>query len=226
MSISLTEPQLRRGPQLGGFGSVTMEKSDGGVMDNFESISVGGVCEITFDGETKDYRGKPVSERDNPSEQTAKLTTFRVTSSDELNLIAGLFEWPSNAPEIRPVDLLQGIAKHNELKRRGSISLVPARDGNLLAPLKVMKFNPDRGYFTLHGATEEEMDELLGHSFKAFLLEVGALDFGTRGSIDTETGKMRTQLAVKVKPGDLRTLALAYTLTRPVAVIKDFGMEL
>lgn len=195
-------------------------------MNDFDGISVGGVCEITFDGETKNYRGKPISERDNPSEQVAKLTTFRVTSSDELNLIVGLFEWLNNAPEVRPVDLLKGITKHNELKRRGSISLVPARDGNWLAPLKVMKFSSDRGYFTLHGALEDEMDELLGHSFKDFLLDVGALEFGTRGTIDSETGKMRNQLAVKVSPGDLKTLALAYTLTRPVAVIKDFGMEL
>lgn len=226
MAPLLIEPQLRPKSQLGSLESVSMEKSDGGTMDDFESISVGGVCEVTFDGETKDYRGKPVSQKDNPAEQTAKLSTFRVTSSDELNLIAGLFEWPSSAPEVRPVDLLNGIAKHNELKRRGSISLVPAQDGNWLAPMNVMKFNPDRGYFTLHGATEDEMDELLGHSFKDFLLDVGALDFGTRATVDAETGRMRGQLAVKVKPGDLKTLALAYTLTRPVAVIKDFGMDL
>lgn len=195
-------------------------------LEELDGISVGGVCEITFDGETKDYRGKPISEKASPSEQTAKLSTFRVTSSDELNLIVGLFEWPSNAPEVRPVDLLKGITKHNELKRRGSISLVPARDGNWLAPLKVMKFSPDRGYFTLHGASENEMDGLLGHSFKDFLLDVGALEFGTRATIDGETGNTRNQLAVKVIPGDLKTLALAYTLTRPVAVIKDFGMDL
>lgn len=195
-------------------------------LEELDGVSVGGVCEITFDGETKDYRGKPISEKASPSEQTAKLSTFRVTSSDELNLIVGLFEWPNNAPEVRPVELLKGITKHNELKRRGSISLVPARDGNWLAPLKVMKFSPDRGYFTLHGASENEMDELLGHSFKDFLLDVGALEFGTRATIDGETGNTRNQLAVKVIPGDLKTLALAYTLTRPVAVIKDFGMDL
>ena len=113
MSILLTEPQPRRWPQLGGFGSDTMEKSDGGEMGNFESISVGGVCEVTFDAETKDYRGKPVSEKAHPSEQTAKLTTFRVTSSDELNRIKGKHFLGDILPEL----LAEGKTSNAEVQQ-------------------------------------------------------------------------------------------------------------
>ena len=175
--------------------------------------------------ETKQFRGKPVSTRGAGPEQVADLTTFRVTSSDELNLIVGLVQWPNDPPEVKPIDLLGGLTKHESLGRRGSMSLSESRDGNWLAILKVLKYSPDKGYFTLHGATVEEIDGYLGYSFEELVLEMGALRFGTRAEIDQETSRTANQLSMVVKPGDLKTLAFAYTVTRALAVINDFGLE-
>tara|TARA_B110000483_G_scaffold58560_1_gene73125 strand:+ start:276 stop:860 length:585 start_codon:yes stop_codon:yes gene_type:complete len=193
------------------------------VSDN-EVISIS-KCEIELIRGTKTYRGKPVSARGAGTEQVAKLTTFRVTSSDELNLIVGLVEWPTDPPEVKPIDLIGGLTKHSSLARRGSMSLSDSRDGNWLAVLKVMKYSPDKGYFTLHGATANEIDSYLGYNFKELALEMGALRFGTRAEIENETSRTANQLAMVVPKGDLRALAFAYTVTRALAVINDFGLE-
>ena len=193
-------------------------------MSDNEVISIS-KCEIELIPGTKSYRGKPVSDRGGGAEQIAKLTTFRVTSSDELNLMVGLVEWPSDPPEVKPIDLIGGLTKHASLARRGSMSLSDSRDGNWLAVLKEMKYSPDKGYFTLHGAASEEIDHYLGYDFKELALEIGALRFGTRAEIEDETSRTANQLAMVVPKGDLRSLAFAYTVTRALAVINDFGLE-
>ena len=197
----------------------------GGSLTNNEVIAIS-KCEIEFLPGTKAYMGKPASERDQADEQTGQLRTFRVTSSDELNLIVGLVEWPKSAPEVRPIELLTGLQKHGSLDRRGSISVVPARDGNWLVPLRVLKYNEEKKYFTLQGASFEEIESYLGQSFPELLLELGALMVGTRQEIDGETNKTAGQNAMIVSPGDIRSLAMAYTVTRALAVINDFGLDI
>jgi hypothetical protein len=182
-------------------------------------------CEIEFLEGKKPYSGKPMSDRKLPGEQTGELQTFRVTSSDELNLIVGLIEWPDAPPELVPLDLLGGLDKHNELARRGRISLGITADGNWLVPLSVLKFNPSMGKFTLQRASEDEIDELLGHSFRELMIELGAIDIGSRQKIDGETNNRANQFAMIVKPQDIESLAVAYVVTRALAVIKDFGVE-
>ena len=194
-------------------------------MSDNEIIAIS-KCEIEFLPGTKAYIGKPASERDQANEQTGQLRTFRVTSSDELNLIVGLVEWPNSSPEVRPIELLGGLQKHGSLDRRGSITVVPARDGNWLVPLRVLKYNEEKKYFTLHGASFEEIDGFLGQSFAQLLLELGALKVGTRREIDSETNKTANQIAMVINPSDIRSLAMAYTVTRPLAVINDFGLEI
>lgn len=193
-------------------------------MAEYENISVS-KCEIEFIPGSKSYRGKPTADKDVTVEQVGQLTTFRVTSSDELNLIAGVLEWPNASPEVRPIDLISGLQKHAALEGRGSMTLIVTEDGKWLAPLRVLKYSQNKRYFTLHGATEEEIDKYLGHSFRELLLEVGAIRFGKREEIDGDTSRTASQLAVVVEPGDIQTLAIAYTVTRPLAVINDLGLD-
>jgi hypothetical protein len=199
--------------------------ASGGLMAESEVISIS-KCEIELIDESKPYIGKPTSERDVAIEQIGQLRTFRVTSSDELNLVAGLVEWPAATPEVKPIDLIGGLQKHQALDGRGSMTLGISKDGNWLVPLRVLKYNPDRKYFTLHGASLDEIDGYLGQRVDELLMEVGALRVGSRAAIDGETNRTANQLAMVVEPGDLRTLAVGYTVTRPLAVINDFGLEI
>ena len=194
-------------------------------MTENERISVS-KCEIELIPGSKSYRGKPTSAKDEANEQTGTLSTFRVTSFDELNLMVGMLEWPNASPEVRPLDLIGGLQKHEALNGRGSITIVPTQSGKWLVPLRVLKYSQNKKYFTLHGATEEEIDEFLGHSFRELLIDLGAIEVGTRGEIDGDKSRTANQLAALVEPGDIKTLAVAYTVTRPLAVINDFGLEL
>ena len=166
-----------------------------------------------------------MADRKSMVEQTGKLSTFRVTSSDELNLIVGLIEWENDEPEVAPIDLISGLQKHRELVRRGRMSIKKSQDGKWLVVLSVMKYSPAKQYFTLHSGKPEDLDEYLGHSFKDFLMGSGALRFGARREIDDDTSKTANQLAVVIEPGDIETLAIAYTVTRPLAVINDYGLD-
>ena len=163
--------------------------------------------------------------RNDGFEQTGKLATFRVTSSDELNLIVGLIEWENDNPEVAPMDLISGLQKHNELVRRGRMSIKMSHDGKWLVVLSVMKYSPAKQYFTLHAGKLEDIDDYLGHNLKDVLMGSGALRFGTRAEIDGDTSKTANQLAVVIEPGDIETLAIAYTVTRPLAVINDYGLD-
>jgi hypothetical protein len=98
-----------------------------------ETISVS-KCEIEFFTEKKSYRGKPSGDREG-GEQTGLLRNFRVTSSDELNIMCGLIEWPNANSEITPIDLLSGLEKHNNLRNRGRMTLDTNGDGNWLATI-------------------------------------------------------------------------------------------
>lgn len=183
-------------------------------------------CEIELMPGTKPYLGTPIANRGSSVNQMGELTTFRVTSSDELNMIVGLVSWKDSDPEVVPIDILSGLDKHNELKQRGRMSIGNSKDGNWLVTLSVLKYSAGKDRFTLHGGHLTEINEFLGQDFKALLLEVGALRVGARSEIDGETSKSASHLAAVIKPGDIRTLAVAYTVTRPLAVINDFGLNL
>jgi hypothetical protein len=206
-----------------GYRERTDYENEGKMSENL-SISIGR-CEIEFIPGAKPSLGKPTSQRKDFREQVAQLTTFRITSSDELNLMVGLYIWEEAAPEVRPIDLLGGLQKHNELKGRGGISLTISQGGKWLVPLRVLKYSASKGYFTLQGASEEELDEILGHSFRELMMDLGAIKFGPRESIDQETNNKRNQLAMIVEPGNLEAIAVAYAVTRAQAVILDFGLD-
>ena len=191
----------------------------------FESILVS-KCEIEFVTGPKPFVGSPIRNRNESTNEQGNLTTFRVTSSDELNMIVGLIEWKDFDPEVVPIDILSGLEKHNELKQRGRMSICKSRDDNWLVTLSVLKFSPDKDRFTLHGGHLSEIDQYLGQDLRALLLKVGALRVGSRREIDDESSKSANQLAAVISPGDIQSLAVAYTVTRPLAIINDFGLDL
>ena len=183
-------------------------------------------CKIEFIPEEKTYRGKPMSMRGEANEIVGMLTTFRVTSTDLLDLMAGLVRWPSGDNEIKPIELFHGLEKHQQLERKGQIEIQTASDGNWLVPLRTLRFNPDLRYFTLVNAPVSDIDKFLGESFERLLLSAGAKKFGTRQVIDGETNRNANQLAMIIEPDNIEALAIAYTVTRPLAVIMDYGIQI
>lgn len=183
-------------------------------------------CKIEFIPEEKTYSGKPISLRDEASEIVGRLITFRVTSTDLLDLMVGLVRWPTGDNEIKPIELFNGLEKHQQLERKGLIDIKIARDGNWLVPLRTLKFNSEKRYFTLVNAPISDIDKFLGASFESLLSSAGAKKFGTRQVIDGETNRTANQLAMIIEPDNIEALAIAYTVTRPLAVIMDYGIQI
>ena len=140
--------------------------------------------------------------------------------------MTGLIRWPNGDNEIKPIELFHGLEKHQQLERKGQIDIQIARDGNWLVPLRTLRFNPDLRYFTLVNAPVADIDNFLGESFENLLFSAGAKKFGTRQVIDGETNKSANQLAMVIEPGNIEALAIAYTVTRPLAVIMDYGIQI
>jgi len=90
------------------------------------NISVG-TCEIEFLEEETSYTGNPASRRSEAEELVGSLRRFKVTSLDELDLLVGLLEWPTGEAEVRPLELLGGLQKHNALDNRGGMSRLSPR---------------------------------------------------------------------------------------------------
>jgi hypothetical protein len=181
-------------------------------------------CEIEIFSEEKPISGKPISMKNVEGDLVGKLRTFRVTSTDELNLVVGLISWPMNMQEVKPIDLLGGLEKHEILGHKGQMEIKMASDGNWLVTLRTLRFNPEKRYFTLVNAPLTEINEFLGSSFKDELERRGVIRFGTKEFIEGDKGRSANQLAMVIEPGNLEAIAVAYTVTRPIAVIKDYGL--
>jgi hypothetical protein len=170
------------------------------------------------------FVGAPMDTQAKGEEVSGKATFFRVTTSDTLDATFALVIWNNYIPEIRIHTFDNGLQKHERLKSAGRMSIMTAKDGNWLVELTALKYSPDGGRPTLKVPTIGELNELVSQDFNELMLTLGALKVGTRGEIDDETSKRRNYLAMTVKPNDIDPILAAYTATRVLALVKDFGL--
>ncbi len=180
-------------------------------------------CSIEFiDGEVA-FEGRPAdSSRGTNSMQEGRLRKFRVTTTDTLNQIFGLIEWPDARPEVCCIEMIEGLEKYERLEDAGRLTLMPQADGTWLADVRAMRYN-GRDYQTLGSVSEEELEELTGQAPEEFFAEIGCLGFGTREQLVGDDSRKRNQLAVLVNAGDLRAIAGLFVATRVMAVMNDLG---
>jgi hypothetical protein len=180
-------------------------------------------CSIEFiDGEVA-YEGRPTdSNRGESTTQVGKLSKFRVTTTDTLNQIFGLIEWPAARPEVCCIEMIDGLEKYERLEDAGRLTLMPQANGTWLADVRAMRYN-GRTYQTLGSVSEEELEELTGQVPKDFFASIGCLGFGTREELVGDDSRKRNQLAVLVKAGDLQAIAGLFAATRVMAVMNDLG---
>lgn len=171
-----------------------------------------------------DYLGVPMDSEANGEEAGGKATLFRVTTSDTLDATFALVVWGDFTPEIRIHNFENGLQKHERLKSAGRMSIMTCKDGNWMVELTALKYPTDGGRPTLKVPTMEELDELVSQDFTELMLALGALKIGTRGEIDAETSRRKNYLAMTVKRNELDSILAAFTATRVLALVKDFGL--
>lgn len=159
-----------------------------------------------------------------PEEQAGTVQKFRITTTDDLDFIFGLVTWPSARPEVRAIEMLEGLSKYERLVNAGRLSLIPVDQDLWLAEINVMKFN-GRDRQTLNRPTSDELNYLAGGDAEKMLFDNGVKKLGTRELLVGDTSTKRNALAVIVGAGDVKAVAATFALTRVMAVMYELGWE-
>lgn len=180
---------------------------------------------IEFLGSTT-YDAKPMTPFDGaPEEQAGTMTTFLVTTSDESKITFGIVEWPEARHEVIGDEFLGGLKKYAQLKNRGRMSLLTEYGDVWLGELRALRHNHEKGYPTLATTTIETLDYLVKGNFIQLMNSFGA-KVGTREELvnDSNTAT-KNKLAFSVNPKNYEAIALAFAVTRVLAVLYDNGLE-
>ena len=188
--------------------------------------------QITIDKATIEFLEGPVAFAAKPSqpfegapaEQSGSVQKFRVTTLDTLNVVFGIVQWPQATAEVRVLDFIDGLEKYERLIRAGKMMLLPQPGGLALAELNVMRLN-DKKYFTLHGTTYSELNALAKTDASQAILEAGAKGVGTREQLVNDQTRQANRISMLVSPSAKEAIALAFTITRVLAIMNDLGQD-
>jgi hypothetical protein len=170
------------------------------------------------------FFGKPASPDEGfDADQVGQVQKFRVTTLDTLNMVFGIVSWPNGRPEVRSIEMIDGLHKYQRLEKAGRWSFVPLETGSWVGELNVLKIGESKTYPTLHSSSIEELNGLARTDVVALLKSLGATAVGTREEIHGETSRQRNRLALIAQPGSKEAIAAAFTITRVLAVMNDLG---
>lgn len=171
------------------------------------------------------FEGTPISDKSGNVE-LGNMRSFWVRTEDTLVLKVGVVSWPSGSFDVLPYEKVQGLIKHNHLESKGRANIILQKNGDWLFVLRALKWNESQQKPNLAGATLAELSELAEEDFEKLLTRHGAKKVGTREKLVGETNRNRFQLGMLIEPHNIEAIAAAYTVTRVLAVVKDFGMEI
>jgi hypothetical protein len=183
-----------------------------------------GKAQIDFLGEAVPFAGKPMAlHSDSPDEQLGVVNKFRVTTTDQLDFVFGVVRWPEANPEVIFFEAIDGESKYESLTHAGRLGVLPNFGDFWLFDLRAMKYNQVTKKTNLAGAVVEKLDVFVDGDSIQVLKNHGALGIGTREQLVGETNKKRNQLAMTCKVDDIEAVAVAFTVTRVLAIMKDYG---
>jgi hypothetical protein len=186
-----------------------------------------GKAAIEFLEKDLPYFEKPMAPLDaeDDSEQTGSVSKFRITTTDDLDMVLGLVTWPAAKPEVRSIEFIDGLKKYERLSKAGRLGILPFDEaGFWIAELRAMKIATN-AWATLNSATLEELSIMAQSDAASLLLENGALELGTRAELFGDTSRRKNYLAMKCRAGDTKAVAVAFALTRVLPVMHDFGLS-
>lgn len=155
---------------------------------------------------------------------TGDATLFRITTSDTLDATFAFTIWNQFIPDIRIHSFDSGLEKHERLKSAGRMSVLKSRDDNWLIELTALKYSQEKGRPTLRTPSFEDLDDLASQDFSQLMLDLGTLRIGTRLEVDQEDSNRKNVPALVVPIGEIEPILAAFTVTRVLALVKDFGL--
>jgi len=185
-----------------------------------------GKAKIEFIETPAPFAGKPMNRHEGaPEEQIGSVTKFRVTTTDQLDYVFGIIEWPNASPEVNFIDAVDGLTKYERLQKAGRMGIQTKFGDFWLVELTAMKINPERGWANLAGVTIQKLDEFLGAGTKDLLISLGAFGVGTREALVRDQSKNRNVLSLTCAEGNVELIATAFVITRVLAVMMDYGQS-
>lgn len=165
--------------------------------------------------------GEGIDER---VEQAGLADQFRITTTDDLDIVISVIQWPEGSPEVKLTEWIDGLSKYERLRNAGRLGALTEFGPEWMAELRVLKYADQDSRPTLVKSAWEEIAEMFQGDPKELLVANGALEVGTREELGPDSGPRRSQLAMRCRAGDSTAMAVAYTLTRVLPIMHDFGL--
>jgi hypothetical protein len=147
------------------------------------------------------------------SHQSGWLAHFAVVNFPQAEKLMGRFVWWG---EVSPAPL-------DKLNTSGNMEIKVVGD-RWISPIRAMKQGTSKPYPTLHQATIEELDTLVGQSFEDFLSQFGHYRIGRYGDMNPGAGNnLKNGRGLESPAGNVGLIAALIAVTRPVALVKQLS---
>lgn len=183
-----------------------------------------GKAEVEFLALNQPYLGEPMSPAEGaPKEQSGVISKFRVKTTDELDLVVGVITWPQALPEVKALEMVNGEEKYKRLISAGRLSIMLPGDRKWMGELRALKFNPSSGKANLASISLEDLQRFSQQEFVPALSAHAQI--GTRSELVNDVGMKANSQAFLCEANDVTACAIAYTATRVLPVMYDYGRE-
>ena len=156
-------------------------------------------------------------------EQSGTVAKFRVTTTDDLDMVFGLVDWPNANLEVRHLETLDGLEKYKRLENAGRLGVVVHEGSYWYAELRAMK-HAAKDWATLNQVSLAELGEMLEGDAEKLLAESGVLKIGSKAELAGDTSNRKNHLSFMCEIGNETAVAVAFTLSRVLPIMYDFGL--
>ena len=185
-----------------------------------------GKAEIEFLDSGLSYVEKPMNPHKGfeELEQTGTVTKFRVTTTDDLDMIFGLVSWPHANLEVRHLETIDGLGKYKRLAQAGRMGFSVHQEKYWYAELRAMK-RSKKVWATLNQVSLAELSEMLEGDAEKLLSDSGVLKIGSKAELAGDTSNRKNLLSFMCEIGNETAIAVAFTLSRVLPIMYDFGLS-
>lgn len=181
------------------------------------SFILGGV-EVSLEENPVSVQGETFSN----GTQSGQAFAANVRVPDGAILEVGITWWITGEVDVRTFTRLTGPVVYDRLTNGARLGVSEANDDVSTCELGILSFHADRQP-TVIKASDKDLDQVIQGSARHSLLNLGALQVGTREDIYGDTGRRRSYQAVIFPRGDSTVPVAAYVLTRVLPMYRGFG---
>lgn len=181
------------------------------------SFILGGV-EVTLAEDAVSVQGETFSN----GTQSGQAVAANVRVPDGAMLEVGITQWATGEVDVRTFTRLTGPVIYDRLTKGARLGVSDAGRDVSTCELGILSFHADRQP-TVIKASDRDLDEVIQGSARHSLLNLGALEVGTREDIYGDSGRRRSYQAVLFPHGDSTVPVAAYVLTRVLPMYRGFG---